>query len=303
MDNQVELHDDDQEIVEAQVNADAGTEEQSIAAAVKAGGATGSAKKRKGDKSNGEGMTTVKKEDYDFSEDLDALVNGEATLSEEFKEKTAIIFEAAIKSKVAQEIDRLEEQYTTKLDEEVATIRSELVEKVDSYLSYVVESWMEENRVAIQQGLRTEIAEDFMGKLHALFTESYIEVPESKVDLVDELAEQVESLEGQLNAATEKAMSMSEELEALKRAVIISEAAEGLAATEVEKLHALVEDLDFESEGSFAKKVKTVKESYFKKDSVVTSQEIVEEIDADATVEVSSSMEKYLTAIRRVNKQ
>jgi len=303
MDNQVELHDDDQEIVEAQVNADAGTEEQSIAAAVKAGGATGSAKKRKGDKSNGEGMNTVKKEDYDFSEDLDALVNGEATLSEEFKEKTAIIFEAAIKSKVAQEIDRLEEQYTTKLDEEVATIRSELVEKVDSYLSYVVESWMEENRVAIQQGLRTEIAEDFMGKLHALFTESYIEVPESKVDLVDELAEQVESLEGQLNAATEKAMSMSEELEALKRAVIISEAAEGLAATEVEKLHALVEDLDFESEGSFAKKVKTVKESYFKKDSVVTSQEIVEEIDADATVEVSSSMEKYLTAIRRVNKQ
>jgi len=303
MDNQVELHDDDQEIVEAQVNPDAGTEEQSIAAAAKAGGATGSAKKRKGDKSNGEGMTTVKKEDYDFSEDLDALVNGEATLSEEFKEKTAIIFEAAIKSKVAQEIDRLEEQYTTNLDEEVATIRSELVEKVDSYLSYVVESWMEENRVAIQQGLRTEIAEDFMGKLHALFTESYIEVPESKVDLVDELAEQVESLEGQLNAATEKAMSMSEELEALKRAVIISEAAEGLAATEVEKLHALVEDLDFESEGSFAKKVKTVKESYFKKDSVVTSQEIVEEIDADATVEVSSSMEKYLTAIRRVNKQ
>ena len=131
----------------------------------------------------------------DFSADLKALVEGEATLSEEFKEKAEVIFEAAIKSKLAEEIDRLEEKYNEELAEEVSTAKADLVEKVDSYLNYVVEKWMEDNKIAIQSGLRTEIAEKFMNSLKDLFTESYIEVPEAKVDLVDELAETVEELE------------------------------------------------------------------------------------------------------------
>ena len=125
--------------------------------------------------------------EVDTTAELDALVESEATLSDEFKTKTATIFEAAVKTKVSEEIDRLEEQYKEELEEEVSSTKSDLVEKVDNYLNYVVETWMEENQIAIQNGLRNEIAENFMNKLKDLFTESYIEVPESKVDLVDEL--------------------------------------------------------------------------------------------------------------------
>ena len=170
--------------------------------------------------------TTAKLDlDYkaDFSEDLNALVNEEATLSEDFKAKAEVIFEAAIKSKLAEEIDRLEEKYNEELAEEVESTKSELVEKVDSYLNYVVENWMEENKLAVQSGLRTEIAEKFMNNLKDLFIESYIEVPESKVDLVDELAENVEELENALNETTAKNISMQEELEVLKRDAIIRE--------------------------------------------------------------------------------
>ena len=130
----------------------------------------------------------------DTTAELDALVESEATLSDEFKAKTAVIFEAAVKSKLSEEVDRIEAQYKEELAEEISSTKADLVEKVDSYLNYVVETWMEENKVAVQNGLRTEIAETFMERMKDLFTESYIDVPESKVDLVDELAEQVEEL-------------------------------------------------------------------------------------------------------------
>lgn len=236
----------------------------------------------------------------DFSADLNALIESEATLSEGFKAKTAVIFEAAIKSKLAEEIDRLEENYKTELNEEVATTKADLVEKVDSYLNYVVENWMEENKLAVQSGLRTEIAEKFMTSLKDLFTESYIEVPESKVDLVDELAEEVAELEEALNASTAKAIQVSEELETFKRDAVIREASRDLAETQVEKLAKLVEDMDFENEETFAAKVKTVKESYFKKETVESVIEEVEEDDASIT-EATGSMAQYLTAIRKAS--
>ena len=182
---------------------------------------------------------------YDFSDDLNALVESEATLSDEFKAKTAVIFETAIKSKLAEEVGRLEDEYQSRLDEELEATRTDLVEKVDSYLNYVVENWMEENKLAIESGLRTEIAEDFMGKLKDLFEESYISVPESKVDLVDELAEQVEELEEKLNKQTESAIQMSEMLENFQREAIIRENSRDLAETEIAKLKSLVESLDF----------------------------------------------------------
>lgn len=235
----------------------------------------------------------------DTSAELDALVESEATLSDEFKAKTAVIFEAAVKSKLSEEVDRIEAQYKEELAEEISSTKSELVEKVDSYLNYVVESWMEENQVAIQSGLRTEIAETFMDKMKDLFTESYIEVPASKVDLVDELAESVEELETRLNETTQKVIDTSEELEVYKRETIIREASSDLAETQVEKLKSLVEGIDFEDEEQFASKVKTVKESYFTKE--ITGSDEVETVqeDADVTTDVSSVMESYLATIRK----
>ena len=178
--------------------------------------------------------------EVDTTAELDALVESEATLSDEFKAKTATIFEAAVKSKVSSEIDRLETQYKEELEEEVSSTKSELVEKVDSYLNYVVESWMKENQLAIQNGLRTEIAETFMEKLKGVFEESYIDVPESKVDLVDELAESVEELEGKLNESTQKVIDATKELEVYKRESVIREASRDLAETQVEKLKSLL---------------------------------------------------------------
>ena len=238
----------------------------------------------------------------DFKDDLHALVADEATLSEEFKEKAEVIFEAAIKSKLAEEIDRLEEKYNEELAEEVSTTKAELVEKVDSYLNYVVENWMDENKVAIQNGLRTEIAEKFMNSLKDLFTESYIEVPESKVDIVDELAETVDELEGQLNASIASGIEMQEKLEVLQRDAIIHEHSTGLADTQIEKLKSLVEDVDFEDEATFSQKVQTVKESYFTK-KVSESADIVEEgDDSETTVTASPAMEQYLSAIKKTQK-
>jgi len=240
----------------------------------------------------------------DFSEDLDALVAEEATLSDEFKAKTAVIFESALKTKLAEEVDRIETAYEEKLEAELISQREEFVEKVDSYLNYVVEQWMEDNKLAIHQGLRTEIAEGFMNNLKDLFVESYVDVPESKIDLVDDLADQVEELEEQLYKTTADAIKLSEEVEGLKREAIIAEASADLADTQKEKLNSLVEALDFEDEESFAAKVATVKESYFTKTN--STEEVIEESADDqsaydAEVDVAPTMERYLAAIRKSN--
>ena len=238
--------------------------------------------------------------EYDFSGDLDALVESEATLSDGFKDKAATIFEAAVKSKLSEEIARIEESYGEELAEEIASTKSDLVEKIDSYLNYVVENWMSENQIAIQSGLRAEIAENFMNGLKDLFVESYVEVPESKVDLVDDLAEQVEELETALNSQTSKNIEMTEELELFQRYEVIREHAHGLAETEVEKLAALAEDLDFIDEETFSAKVKTIKESYFTREvkSAEVGDDLVEDT-ADNSVEVSSVMDSYLQALKK----
>ena len=322
-DQDVEL---DEEIEEAHDPKNA--EAQSLAANDKAEAAGKTATKRKGDKSNSERADTftpgdpdkhqrgsmkaapngapMKAEsveiDGDFSEDLNALVESEATLSDEFKAKTAVIFEAAVKSTLAEEIDRLESEYQSQLDEEIKTTKEDLVEKVDSDLNYVVENWMEENKLAIQSGLRAEIAEGFMDKLKGLFVESYIEVPESKVDLVDELAEANEELEEQVNVATAKSIELAEELESYKREAVIREASKDLAETQVEKLRSLAENIDFEDDETFASKVKTIKESYFsKKTTESVIEESIDDDAADSEVEVSPMMEQYLAALRKTS--
>ena len=319
--NETELHDqveNDEIVSEAQEpkgNGDTSltpaqgkdSEKASLDASDKAANATKKAAKRKGDQDNGEKAgPKVKAEEVveDFSDDLNALVESEATLSEEFKGKAAVIFEAAIKSKLVQEIDRLEEQYQTQLDEEVQSTKDELVEKVDSYLNYVVENWMKENQVAIQNGLRTEIAEEFMGKLKDLFTESYIDVPDSKVDLVDGLAEEVQELENKLNQATENAITTSKLLEKYQKESVIREASKDLADTEIEKLKGLVENVDFENEVTFANKVATIKKSYFNGKTIEAPQleENFESDEGESIAELTGTMASYVDAIRKVKK-
>jgi len=237
------------------------------------------------------------KVEVDFKDDLKALVNEEATLSDDFKQKAETIFEAAINTKINVEIDRLEEKYNEELSEEIESTKKDLVEKVDSYLNYVVEGWMEDNKLAIQNGLRTEIAEDFMNKLKDLFTESHIQVPEDKVDMVDELADNVDELETQLNDTIAKSVSMAEELELYKRESIIREATKDLAETQVEKLKGLAENVDFDNEETFAQKVAQLKESYFS--TTTKSQEDIVEDDDGPVMETSSSMDSYLKAIKK----
>jgi len=241
----------------------------------------------------------------DFSEDLDALVESEATLSDEFRAKTAVIFESALKTKLAEEVERIESAYEEKLEAELIEQREEFVEKVDSYLNYVVEQWMEENRLAIHQGLRTEIAETFMGNLKELFVESYIDVPEAKIDLVDDMADQIEELEEQLYKTTADAIKLNESVESLKRQSIVSEASYGLADTQAEKFASLVTDLEFDDEESFASKVATVRESYFTKTN--STEEVLEESADEQSsyepeVDVAPMMERYLKAIKTVNR-
>ena len=300
----------DEEIEEAHDPKNA--EAQSVASVDAAEKKGPKAAKRKGDKSNSQPSElktagkTMKAEniefDGDFSDDLNALVESEATLSDEFKAKTAVIFEAAVKTKLSEEIDRLETEYAEQLAEEVETAKTDLVEKVDSYLDYVVEQWMEDNKLAVQSGLRAEIAEGFMNGLKDLFTESYVEVPESRVDLVDEIATAHEELEEAHNKAIADVMDLKEQLNGYKREAIIREAARGLAETQVEKLTSLAESVEYTSEEDFAAKVATLKEAYFSQKTATSN--IVEDIeeDTDNSVQVSGLMADYVSALRKTNK-
>jgi len=246
-------------------------------------------------------VVKAKVEQADFDEDLDILISEEATLSDGFKEKAGTIFEAVLTSKLTQEVDRLESEYASNLEEEVKEINDDLVEKVNAYLDYVVENWMKENELAVSNGLRTEIAEEFMTSLQQVFKEHYIEVPEGKVDLVDELNEQVNELEETLNKTTEDNVRLHAQNSEYQKSEIVREQSSGLAETEAEKLAELVSDIDFEDSDTFETKVKTVRESYFKQDS----EEAVDEVDsllgeenADESV-ISESMARYTQAINK----
>ena len=242
----------------------------------------------------------AKAEDVDFGEDLDLIVSEEATLSDGFRDKAGAIFEAAYKSKVSAEIDRLESEYAQNLESEVNDLNESLVEKVDSYLNYVVENWISENEIAIEQGLRTEIAEQFMDSLQSVFKEHYIEVPEGKANLIDDLADQVAELEEQLNKTTEDNIQLHEKAQSFERADIVRKQSSGLAVTEAERLASLVEDIDFDDADTFEMKVKTIKDSYFEKEV----SESVDEADAlvgeeESLVESSKSMNAYTQAISK----
>jgi len=235
----------------------------------------------------------------DYEEDLNVLVAEEATLSDGFRGKASTIFEAALKSKVGVEIDRLESEYANNLEEEVSSVKTDLVEKVDAYLNYVVEGWMQENEVAVESGLRTEIAEGFMTSLQSVFKEHYLSVPEGKEDLVDELSEQVAELEEQLNKTTDENVELFTTVQESQRADVVRKYTSDLAATEAEKLSSLVEDVEFGDSESFEMKVKTIKESYFMKESVESTSEVDKIVGTEQalTENTSDSMARYTSAL------
>ena len=246
----------------------------------------------------------AKVEAIDFDEDLDTIIKEEATLSDGFREKASAIVEAVLTSKLAESVERLEAEYVQNLEEEVSEIQNSLVEKVDSYLNYVVENWMKENEVAVSTGLRTEIAEDFMTSLQSVFKEHYIEIPEGKENLLDELSDQVAELEESLNKTTEDNIKLHEANNVHVKADVVREASSGLAETDAEKLAKLVEDVEFDNKETFEQKVSTIKDSYFKGEVTESVDEVNSMAGEDTAevVEVSEAMSRYTQAITKFNK-
>ena len=236
----------------------------------------------------------------DIKSDIDALV-GDADLSEEFKQKAATIFEAAITSKVKAEQGRLQSEYDTKFEEEISKSKSELTEKVDSYLNYVVEEWMKENKLALERGIKGEIAEDFIGGLKKLFEDHYIDVPDEKYDVLEDQASKIEDLEKKLNEEIEKNVEMNKVNGGYKRQEIIDENSKDLADTAKEKFDSLVEGVEYSSEEDFATKVKTIKESYFEQKAEKSASADIDDVaeDGESNPDLSDAKAAYTNAISK----
>ena len=229
-------------------------------------------------------------------EDVDALVEGE-DLSEEFKAKASTIFEAAVKSKIRPEVERIELEKTQEIAEEHEAFKTELAEKVDGYLDYVVQEWMKENELAIERGLKGEIAEDFITGLKALFEEHYIDVPDEKYDILESQAQKIEELEGKLNETIGKLTEKKQSEDSLVREAVIKEVSSDLAETQTEKFASLVEDVEFTDKESFEEKLNTLKENYFPKS---TPSQLTEESGVETQeIDISDAMAAYTSAIKR----
>ena len=242
------------------------------------------------------------KESYqiDMSEHVNALLEGE-NLSEEFRAKATTIFEAAVNAKLQEELYALEEAFASTLEEEVQNIQEELASNVDDYLNYVVEQWVSENEVAIEAGLRTELTEEFISGLRQLFAENYIDIPEDKVSVVEELGSTVEELQAKLNEEIERNVELSKVLAESKKTEILNTVVEGLAATQAEKLKSLAENVDFNNADEFTSKITTLRESYFP--TTVKAQKELDSVDATAAgksmiqEELQGPMAKYVQAL------
>ena len=241
-------------------------------------------------------------QNIDITADVEALVAGE-DLSEEFMQKAATIFEAAVKSKTREEVTRIVEEQQLAIAEEVDEYKQSLAEKVDQYLDYVVEEWMKENELAIERGLKGEIAEDFISGLKQLFEDHYIDVPDEKYDVLEAQSEKIAELEEQLNSTMESNIQMNSANSELVREQVIAEVASDLTDTEVEKFASLVEDVDFGDEDGFRAKLDTLKENYFPKVENLEETFIHDEDDygsAAQDIDTSDTMKAYLSAIGRV---
>ena len=256
-------------------------------------------KKMKSEKSEDD----QKAKDVDVKEHIDALTSGESDLSEEFKQKAATIFEAAITSKVKAISEEMQADYNKKFDEEVSKAKTDLVEKVDAYMNYVVNEWMKENELAIEKGIKGEIAEDFINGLKKLFEDHYIDVPDEKYDVLEDQASKIEELEKKLNEQISKNVEMNKENASLKRTDIIAEVASDLADTSKEKFAKLTEEVEYSNADDFKKKCETIKESYFGNKKEANSDSEVDNAVADNqgvnTEDLSNAMAAYTTAISK----
>ena len=248
----------------------------------------------------------VKKEstevEIDLSDDVKALVSSDADLSEEFKDKAATIFETAVKTRIKEQTKILEAKYEEKLSAEKETIKEAMVEKVDSYLNYVVEEWMKENELAVERGIRTEIAEDFITGLKDLFKEHYIDVPEEKYNVLDDLTNQNKKLEDKLNEQIEKNVDLTKKVSNADRSSIVAEISDDLAETEKEKFTSMAENVEYDSADKFREKLETIKESYFPKKKIEesSSKDGVDSVAANAPIESNTdAMAAYTAAITK----
>ena len=240
--------------------------------------------------------------EIDLSDDVKALVSSDADLSEEFKDKAATIFETAVKTRIKEQTKILEAQYEEKLESEKETIKEAMTEKVDSYLNYVVEEWMKENELAVERGIRTEIAEDFITGLKDLFKEHYIDVPEEKYNVLDDLTNQNKKLEDKLNEQIEKNVELSKKVSDADRHTIVAEISDDLADTEKEKFTSMAENVEYDSADKFREKLETIKESYFPKKKIVesASKDAVDTVAANAPIESNTdAMAAYTAAITK----
>ena len=249
------------------------------------------------DKTKSEAIEKRVKE-IDVKEHVDALMNGEGDLSEEFKRKAATVFEAAVKSKVRDEVTRLEDEYKTELDESIKSTKTELTDKVDTYLNYVVEEWMKENELAIERGLKGEIAEDFISGLKQLFEDHYVDIPDEKYDVLEAQSEKITELEGKLNESVKRIVNLKKNNGTLVREQVIREETNDLAETEIEKFKSLTEDVEFTDEESFREKLGTLKENYFPKNQKEPTETIDDvETGTAQDVDTTDSMKAYMSAI------
>jgi len=241
---------------------------------------------------------------YDVEEDVNALLGGEE-LSEDFKEKAKTIFEAAINSKVAVVKEELEAQYQEKLAEEIEAAKESLAERVDSYLEYVADEWFEENALAVETGLKSEMTESFLEGMKGLFEEHYVSIPEEKYDVLESMVEKLDDMETKLNEQIEKNISLNGRLSEATADGILDQVSEGLAQTQKEKLASLSESVEFESEGQYREKLETLKESYFsdKKSPVAKTETLSEGVDESGSESYSNSMDSYLRTLSSFGKQ
>lgn len=240
-----------------------------------------------------------KEEDIDLSDDVKALI-GDDKLTEEFKAKAKTIFEAAVKSKVKEAKQKMEAGYSKKLKEETDASKAELVEKVDSYLNYVVEEWLKQNEIAIERGIKGEIAEDFISGLKKLFEDHYINVPDEKYDVLEDQASKIEELNKKLNEQIENNVKLNAEIGKLTRQDIVDEVGSDLTDTNKEKFNKLAEEVEYSNADEFKKKVSTIKESYFTKQEISSKNEIDSvEVSDTNNVELNGVMSSYTTAISK----
>jgi len=237
-------------------------------------------------------------EELDVSADVAALVEG-TELSEEFAEKAKTIFEAAVKAKISEEYDRLVEHFATELDKQLEVAKSELSEEVNGTVNYAIGTWMEQNQVAVDRGIRNEITSDFIAGLKGLFEEHYISIPDEKVDVVEGMAESIREMEERLDEQVKANVKLQSRLNETAKLNILNTVSEGLADTQKDKLAALAEGVEFTTEEEFSTKVKTIKESYFK-EATVTQSEVADETPVEGeNAEVTPAMAQYLNALNR----